>query len=367
MAASRKQYNLARVNCATAGTGALTLGAAVPGYLTFAQAGAVVGDVLTYAIWDKGTAGSEIGQGTYSATNTLTRDTIFSSTNGNAALALSGNAEVIITIAAQDLLPDAPNDANTYGRHAAAWTQVLPISGGTLTGSLILSADPTAALGAVTKQYVDARPGFPTFQWIPNAASGTWTRPAGCRWIRFRMVGGGGGGGGSGAANGETVGGTGGDTTFAGCIAHGGAGGRIDGGTALGAATYDFSGAISGTIGFGVYGGLGAGSATGQNYPGGAGGVSFFGGGAGASAQAAIGQTGISWGSGGGGGGSGNATAPIGGGGNAGAYIEGICNAPPASLNYVVGAGGTPGNPGAGYYQGNQGQVGCLIIESYNN
>ena len=31
----------------------------------------------------------------------------------------------------------------------------LPINGGTLTGTLILSGDPTTALGAATKQYVD--------------------------------------------------------------------------------------------------------------------------------------------------------------------------------------------------------------------
>lgn len=31
---------------------------------------------------------------------------------------------------------DAPVDTNTYGRHGAAWTQVLPLSGGTLSGNL---------------------------------------------------------------------------------------------------------------------------------------------------------------------------------------------------------------------------------------
>ena len=37
-----------------------------------------------------------------------------------------------------------------------AWAKVLPLTGGTLTGSVILNADPTVALGAATKQYVDA-------------------------------------------------------------------------------------------------------------------------------------------------------------------------------------------------------------------
>jgi hypothetical protein len=52
---------------------------------------------------------------------------------------------------------EAPSDGTTYGRLNATWTQVLPIAGGTLTGPLILATDPTAPLGAATKEYVDAR------------------------------------------------------------------------------------------------------------------------------------------------------------------------------------------------------------------
>jgi hypothetical protein len=40
----------------------------------------------------------------------------------------------------------------------AAWSSVLSISGGSLTGALTLNADPSVALGAATKQYVDSRP-----------------------------------------------------------------------------------------------------------------------------------------------------------------------------------------------------------------
>jgi hypothetical protein len=55
-------------------------------------------------------------------------------------------------------IPEAPADANTYGRHAGAWVAAVPLAGSTMTGPLILSADPApgAALGATTKQYVDA-------------------------------------------------------------------------------------------------------------------------------------------------------------------------------------------------------------------
>ena len=41
-------------------------------------------------------------------------------------------------------LADAPNDTYTYGRHALAWVQILPLSGGTMTGPLILSSGATA-------------------------------------------------------------------------------------------------------------------------------------------------------------------------------------------------------------------------------
>jgi hypothetical protein len=41
-------------------------------------------------------------------------------------------------------LADAPNDTNTYGRHALAWVQILPLSGGTMTGPLILQGGATA-------------------------------------------------------------------------------------------------------------------------------------------------------------------------------------------------------------------------------
>jgi hypothetical protein len=56
-----KLYNLARVTTATTGTGTMTLGAAVAGYLTFAGAGVQNGDVVAYAIKDG--SNSEIGRG----------------------------------------------------------------------------------------------------------------------------------------------------------------------------------------------------------------------------------------------------------------------------------------------------------------
>lgn len=97
-----KLYNLARMTTATTGTGTITLGAAVLGYLTFAQAGVSNGDVVDYAIKDG--ANSEIGYGTYTLSGTTLTRTVTNSTNSNAAISLSGAAEVFITPRAQTLI-----------------------------------------------------------------------------------------------------------------------------------------------------------------------------------------------------------------------------------------------------------------------
>jgi hypothetical protein len=103
-----KLYNLARVTTPTTGTGTLTLGGAVPGFLTFAQAGAQDADVLAYAIRDG--VNSEIGYGTYTASGTTLTRTVRKSTNGDAAINLSGNAEVVITPSAEEFIASTAAD-----------------------------------------------------------------------------------------------------------------------------------------------------------------------------------------------------------------------------------------------------------------
>src|SRR5215471_14118195 len=93
-------YNLARMNTSTIGSGSITLGTPAVSFLSFTQAGVQNGDVVTYAIIDG--ANREIGRGTYTAPNTLARDTVLRSTNANSRISLSGNAEVAITPAAED-------------------------------------------------------------------------------------------------------------------------------------------------------------------------------------------------------------------------------------------------------------------------
>jgi hypothetical protein len=97
-----KLYNLARVVSSTTGTGTLTLGAAVSGCLTFANAGVKDGDVVSYGISDG--SNSEVGIGTYTSSGpTLSRTTVLASTNSGNKISCSGNQQVYVTILAEDI------------------------------------------------------------------------------------------------------------------------------------------------------------------------------------------------------------------------------------------------------------------------
>src|SRR5690348_5489784 len=85
----------------TTGTGDITLGTAVSGYLSFADAGVSDGDVVSYGIKD-GTD-SEVGTGVYTSTGTTLTRNVNKSTNSNAVISLSGSAEVYVTARAEDL------------------------------------------------------------------------------------------------------------------------------------------------------------------------------------------------------------------------------------------------------------------------
>lgn len=103
-------YNLARMTTATTGTGTLTLGSAVTGFLSFAGAGVSNGETVTYAIKDG--SNSEIGRGVYTSSGTTLSRTVLKSTNSNNAINLSGSAQVVITAAAEDfmILPASSTD-----------------------------------------------------------------------------------------------------------------------------------------------------------------------------------------------------------------------------------------------------------------
>lgn len=96
-----KLYNLARMTTSTSGTGNITLGSAVSGFLSFAGAGVSDGETVSYAIKDG--ANSEIGTGVYTSSGTTLSRSVTKSTNSDSAISLSGSAEVFITARAEDL------------------------------------------------------------------------------------------------------------------------------------------------------------------------------------------------------------------------------------------------------------------------
>lgn len=100
------KHNIAKMRSTTVGTGTLTLTTAMTGYLTFALAGVVNGERVTYTIRDG--SNTEVGEGIYTSSGTtLTRATILSSTNAGAAISCTGNQVVFITLAAEDITPFA--------------------------------------------------------------------------------------------------------------------------------------------------------------------------------------------------------------------------------------------------------------------
>ncbi len=147
-------YDLARMTTATTGTGTITLGSAVSGFLTFAAAGASDGEIVSYAMTDG--PNSETGTGTYTASGTTLSRTVVSSTNSDAAINLSGSAQVMIT----------PNE-DDYNAILRKDQEDQTLTG----GARVTSKSQTA--GSIT---VD--PGDRPLQYITNSGAFTITAPA---------------------------------------------------------------------------------------------------------------------------------------------------------------------------------------------
>ena len=121
--------NRAKMSTATTGTGTITLGSAVAGFQTFADAGVANAETVRYTIED-GTA-FEIGTGTYTSSGTTLSRTLIESSTGS-LLNLSGSAIVYVTAAAQDLQSDTANTASTLVARDASGD----FSAGTITADL---------------------------------------------------------------------------------------------------------------------------------------------------------------------------------------------------------------------------------------
>jgi hypothetical protein len=96
-----KFVNRAKMTTATTGTGTITLGSAVDGYQSFSAGGVADGDTVRYVIED-GTEW-EIGSGIYTASGTTLSRTVLESSNAGLAINLSGQADVFLSIFAEDL------------------------------------------------------------------------------------------------------------------------------------------------------------------------------------------------------------------------------------------------------------------------
>ena len=225
-------------------------------------------------------------------------------------------------------------------------------------GTVVLTHADVAAVSVV-----------PTATTFTVTGTGTYTPPAGVRYIRVRMVAGGGGGGG---IIGVPSGSNGSNSSFLGWTALGGAGGA--------------GGGASGALGQGGAGGTGGANATGNlvlRLPGGVGGNGQFGnqtsslqltplGGNGGSTPFGSGPVGrapvatpaINNGAGGTGGVSNNATVGGAGGGGGGEYVE-FYVATPTSGAISVGAGGAGGPAGSGGVAGMPGSPGLIIVEEF--
>ena len=115
----------------TTGTGTITLAGAVDGFQSFSAALAD-GDTTYYAISETSTGEWEVGLGTFTATGTtLARTTVLASSNAGSAVSLTAEADVFIT---------QPAGKSVF------------FDG---SGDLTLNQDPTSALHAATKEYVD--------------------------------------------------------------------------------------------------------------------------------------------------------------------------------------------------------------------
>ncbi len=234
-------------------------------------------------------------------------------------------------------------------------------------GGLLYVAPGSVSAGAwnPAQWFQVVKPTVPTVRTFLSAGSGTYTTPAGCTWIRVKMVGGGGGGASGGVAPGN--GGNGGNSVFGLHTATGGQGAALNQGGGG-------SGAVigAGGVGMAIQGGGGQGSyaqvSGNQVCAGGTGGNSALGGGAvGANYSANGGPGGTNTGGGGGGGGGANVTGSSGPGGGAAGYLDIIIVSPVATYSYTVGAAGV-GNGGAGTQTlGGNGAVGGIWVEEHYN
>ena len=165
----------------TTGTGPLTLTGAVLGYQTFDSVTPFPTDLFYYTITDQvPSADWEVGIGTYdTATNTLSRDTVYASSNGGALVNFtSGALYVFHTYPARAAV--YADDLNSIDTNGATGGQLNIANGGTdannvteafrnIKGSAVVATPGTISLAISSEYYqVATGTGAATFR-LPNA------------------------------------------------------------------------------------------------------------------------------------------------------------------------------------------------------
>lgn len=207
----------------TNGTGSLTLGDPVTGYRSFASVMSN-GDTCYYSIVKVSESGRplgdwEVGLGTLTNATTFARTTVLQSTNGGNAVdftdglkyvflsftaveaaeiytkLISNNLTAITDLATDDymVLTDTSDSGNAKRITVANVLEAVDdrVSSLIVAGTGISKTyDDTA--GTLTIANTISLPSMPTMQVF--AASGTWTKPTGCKKIKVTVTGGGGGG-----------------------------------------------------------------------------------------------------------------------------------------------------------------------------
>jgi len=139
------------------GTGAITLDGATGAYQAFSTIGN--GNTTYYCIAGQTTNEWEVGIGTYTtSTDTLSRDTILASSNSGSIVTFSaGTKDVFITYPSEKGVWTDASGSSNYA--ATVGTTPVRLGATTLTlaglDSVTLTQDPSTALQAATKQYVD--------------------------------------------------------------------------------------------------------------------------------------------------------------------------------------------------------------------
>ena len=105
-----RYYDRIKETATTTGTGDFTLAGAVSQHRAFSSVFSTGDEQVPYAIVGQTGTEWEVGVGTYSATNTLRRDTVYASSNSNALVSFSAGTKDVFVTDAASLVQDSGQD-----------------------------------------------------------------------------------------------------------------------------------------------------------------------------------------------------------------------------------------------------------------